>query len=68
MRRQYVRDRCGMFLKRSRGQLTLAQRQELIALKGGMTQIAIAKKFGVSLGCVQYWHKVREQRRQKSAA
>ena len=51
-----------------KGQLTEAQRAELIGLKGKMTQVGIAKKFGVSLGCVQYWHKVREQRRQKRAA
>src|SRR6185369_12863447 len=40
--------------------LTPEQRAEIVALKGTMTQMAIAAKFGVSLGCVQYWLKYRE--------
>jgi hypothetical protein len=35
---------------------------DIISLKGEMTQVAIAKKFGVSLGCVQYWLKYRAVR------
>lgn len=46
----------------SRGGLTPEQKAEIVALKGQMTQMAIAAKFGVSLGCVQYWHKVRAER------
>ena len=46
----------------NRGGLTSAQIVEIVGLKGHITQVAIAKKFGVSLGCVQYWHKVRQQR------
>lgn len=45
-----------------RGNLSKAQQQEIVALKGQMTQVAIAAKFGVSLGCVQYWHKWRKHR------
>lgn len=45
-----------------RGHISLAQANEIVALKGKMTQVAIAAKFGVSLGCVQYWHKWRERR------
>lgn len=46
-----------------RGILTPAQQAQIVALKGKKTQVAIAKQFGVSLGCVQWWHKVRDQRR-----
>lgn len=44
------------------GALTPAQQSEIVALKGKMTQISIAAKFGVSLGCVQYWLKYRAVR------
>jgi len=45
-----------------RGGLTSEQKAEIISLKGKMTQTAIATKFGVSLGCVQYWIKYRKVR------
>jgi len=45
-----------------RGALTPAQQAEIVALKGKMPQTAIAAKFGVSLGCVQYWMKYRAVR------
>lgn len=45
-----------------RSVLTPAQQAEIVALKGRMTQVAIAAKFGVSLGCVQYWMKYRATR------
>lgn len=51
----------------NQGALDQAQIDQIIALKDQMTQVAIAAKFGVSLGCVQYWHKVREQRQAKKA-
>lgn len=34
----------------------------IVALKGQMPQTKIAAKFGVSLGCVQYWLKYRKER------
>lgn len=45
-----------------RGQISRTQQQEIVALKGKKTQMEIARQFGVSLGCVQYWHGVREKR------
>jgi hypothetical protein len=45
-----------------KGALTPEQKAEIIALKGTMTQMAIAAKFGISLGCVQYWQKYRHER------
>lgn len=45
-----------------RGNLSPAQKIQIRDLKGKFTQMQIAAKFGVSLGCVQYWHKVRERR------
>lgn len=45
-----------------RGGLTPAQQVKIVSLKGKMTQVAIAAKFGVSLGCVQYWMKYRAVR------
>lgn len=45
------------------GILSLAERDQIIALKGQMTQRAIAAKFNVSIGCVQYWHGIRAKRR-----
>lgn len=42
--------------------LSPEQIEQIKALKGQMTQVAIAKKFGVSLGCVQYWLKYRAVR------
>lgn len=43
--------------------LTHEQQAEIVALRGRMTQVSIAAKFGVSLGCVQYWQKYRDIRR-----
>ncbi len=31
-------------------------------MKGKKTQVSLAKELGVSLGCVQYWHGIRERR------
>jgi hypothetical protein len=45
-----------------RGNLSPEQRAEIVALKGKKPQVEIAKQFGVSLGCVQYWHGIREKR------
>lgn len=44
------------------GALTAEQKADIIALKGTMPQTAIAARFGVSLGCVQYWLKYRQDR------
>lgn len=38
------------------------QIEQLRSLAGTKTQVEIAKQFGVSLGCVQYWLKYREAR------
>jgi hypothetical protein len=46
----------------NKGGLTEAQQIEIVLLKGTMPQTAIAAKFGVSLGCVQYWLKYRATR------
>lgn len=46
----------------NKGGLSLAQQAEIVSLKGTMAQTAIAAKFGVSLGCVQYWLKYRATR------
>lgn len=46
----------------NKGGLTPAQQTEIVSLKSTMTQTAIAAKFGVSLGCVQYWLKYRAVR------
>jgi transposase len=59
---QLDRRRNGNMLRNRNGPrptLTEAQIDEILSLKGKMTQVAIAKKFGVSLGCVQYWLKYR---------
>lgn len=37
--------------------LTDQQIAEIRSLKGKMSQYAIAEKFGVSRGCIQWWHK-----------
>lgn len=52
---------CGIPTAR-RGGLTPAQQSEIVALRGTMTQTAIAARFGVSLGCIQYWLKYRATR------
>jgi hypothetical protein len=44
------------------GALSDEQKAGIMALKGKMPQTKIAAKFGVSLGCVQYWLKYREAR------
>lgn len=44
------------------GALTDEQKAGILALKGKMPQTRVAAKFGVSLGCVQYWFKYREAR------
>ena len=46
----------------NRGGLSKEQIDGIIALKGKMAQTKIAAKFGVSLGCVQYWLKYRADR------
>lgn len=45
-----------------KGALTPEQKAEIVALRSTMTQTAIAARFGVSLGCVQYWLKYRQDR------
>jgi hypothetical protein len=62
---QLDRRRNGNMLRNRNGNkptLTEVQISELISLKGKMTQMGMAAKFGVSLGCVQYWLKYRETR------
>jgi hypothetical protein len=41
----------------TRTRLTPEQIAEMRALKGKMVRLEIAKKFGVKIGCVEYWHK-----------
>ncbi len=36
---------------------------QIVNLRGKKTQVEIAKIFGVSLGCVQYWQHERERRK-----
>lgn len=51
--------------RRKNGTETLlsdSQIAQIIALKGRKTQTEIAKMFGVSPGCVQYWQHARAQR------
>ena len=63
---QLDRRRNGNMLRNPNGQsgnISQAQKAEIVALRaGGMTQVAIAQKFGVSLGCVQYHLKYRKDR------
>lgn len=40
-----------------RTKLTVAQIQEIRALRGIETQVNLAKRFGVKPGCIEYWHK-----------
>lgn len=49
-----------------RGVLTPEQRLQIRALKGKKTKHEIAKMFGVGYGAVQYWHGLREKRRQST--
>lgn len=46
----------------NKGGLSPDQVATIVSLKGNKTQMQIAAQFGVSLGCVQYWHRVRAQR------
>ena len=50
----------------NKGLLTDKQVAEIRALKGRKTQYEIADQFGVSRGCIQYWHGLREQRNPQS--
>jgi hypothetical protein len=62
---QLDRAKNGNSLRNSKGPgsvLSDEQKREIVALKGEMAQTAIAAKFGVSLGCVQYWQKYRQVR------
>ncbi len=62
---QLDRRKTGNMLRNRNGNktvLTEAQIAEIISLKGKISQVAIGAKFGVSLGCVQYWLKYRAQR------
>lgn len=62
---QIDRRKTGSMLRNRNGNktvLTDAQVAEIISLKEKMTQVSIAAKFGVSLGCVQYWLKYRSDR------
>lgn len=68
---QIDRRKTGSMLRNNYGKggaLTPEQQAEIISLKGKMTQVGIAAKFGVSLGCVQYWHKWRDIRRSRKSA
>lgn len=62
---QIDRRRNGNMLRNGAGQvgnLRPDQQASIIALKGKKTQVEIAAIFGVSLGCVQYWHKYKATR------
>lgn len=55
----------------SKGQipaLTNEQVAEIRALKGRLSQVKIAQKFGVSRGCVEYWHRHERPPHQPSNA
>ncbi len=43
----------------NKGGLRPEQTKTIVGLKGKKTQMEIAAMFGVSLGCVQYWHHKR---------
>jgi hypothetical protein len=62
---QLDRRRNGNMLRNRNGPrptLNPEQLAELRRLSANMTQMGLAKRYGVSLGCVQYWLKYRERR------
>ena len=48
--------------------LTNEQVAEIRALKGRLSQVKIAQKFGISRGCVEYWHRHERPPHQPSSA
>lgn len=68
---QIDRRRNGSMLRNrfgNKGGLSPEQKQAIISLKGKKTQMEIAAMFGVSLGCIQYWHRQRARRAAAKAA